>query len=291
MKKKLLTMLFLAGVTFASFGCQPKNEPVQNTDTKSVSEENLSQNKADTQKSEVVSNDKSSPTQEVELLVYAGAGLKKSMEEIKTKFEEENRNVKINYIYAGSGQLLAQLEQSGKGDVFIVGSKATFEDAAKKDLTTEGFAVAHHTPCIVTAKDNPKKIEGLEDLTREGIRVALGDPEANAIGKTALKIFEKNKIEGVEENVVVKTGTVNDLYMAIESGNADVAIVTKDGAFNNQEKVSIIEIPEDQNVDQIITATTLKTTSHEDIAKKFVDFLQSEEAKTYWENHGFKPVK
>ncbi|MDO5714235.1 MAG: molybdate ABC transporter substrate-binding protein [Tissierellia bacterium] len=280
MKRKLLLVLLILGVLVTMIGCGPKDNGTnnnQNVENKEVNETNKS-------------NEAKEPVEDVELLVYSGAGLKKSMEEIKDHFEKDHPGVSIQLIYAGSGQLLAQLEQSGKGDVFIVGSKPTFDDAAAKDLTMEGFPVAHHTPCIVTAKDNPHNIETLEDLEKDGIKVALGDPEANAIGKTAVKIFEKNNIDGVEKNVVVKTGTVNDLFMAIESGNADVAIVTKDGAFNNQDTLHIIDIPEEQNVDQIITASTLKSTEQEELANDFVSFLQSEEAKIYWENHGFKPV-
>lgn len=281
MNKHLRTLAGVLVLGLALGGCA-KNESPNEMANQAVNAQQNEQQKD--QQAQV-------PAEEQELLVYAGAGLKKSMEEIKVAFEKDHPNVSLQLIYAGSGQLLAQLEQSGKGDLFIVGSKPTFEDAQKKGLTGEGVGVAHHTPCIVVAKSNPLGITSLEDLTRDGVKVALGDPEANAIGKTAVKIFEKNHIEGVEKNVVVKTGTVNELYMAITSGNADVAVVTKDGAFNNQDKVDIIEIPAEKNVDQIITAATLNSTNHADTAQAFLDFLHSDEAKIYWENHGFTPVK
>lgn len=67
----------------------------------------------------------------ISLLVYAGAGLKRAMEEIKPAFEEKE-NVKIEYIYAGSGQLLSQIESSGKGDLLIVGSEDTYDIAKDK---------------------------------------------------------------------------------------------------------------------------------------------------------------
>lgn len=224
-----------------------------------------------------------------DLLIYAGAGLKKPMEKIKTSFEKEN-DKKLNIIYAGSGQLLGQLEQSGKGDIFIVGSKATYDTAIEKDLAQEGVGIAHHTPVIVTAKGNPKNIKSLKDLSNEGIKVALGEPEANAIGKTSVKIFEKNKIEGIEENVVVKTATVNELYQAIDNGNADVAIVTRDGALGN-DNLEIIEIPEGENIDQIINAGILKSTKDEKTSEEFMKFLTSDESIGYFKEFGFNPAK
>lgn len=236
-----------------------------------------------------VSSQAESKTASYELTVYSGAGLKGAMEEIKAKYEAE-KSAKLNIIYAGSGQLLAQLEMSGKGDVFVVGSKPTFDDAAKKGLTNEGKPVAFHTPVIVTQKGNPKNVKGLKDLAMDGLKVALGDPKANAIGKTSVKMFEKNKIEGVDKNVVVKTATVNELYQAIKSGNADAAIVTRDGAVK-QGDIEIIEIPEDQIIDQIITMSTLKSAEDKEKAEDFMAYCLSEDSMKIWEKHGFKPAK
>lgn len=225
----------------------------------------------------------------LELMVYSGAGLKKPMEKIKEIYEKKSGN-KINYIYAGSGQLLAQLESSGKGDLFIVGSEDVYKDAKEKDLVEEGNEIAHHTPVIIAGKGNPKNITGLKDLEKEGINIALGEEKSNAIGKTSQGIFKKNNMDTVSKNVVVKTATVNELYTAVEAGNADCAIVTKDGAYSQKDKFEIIEIPEEENIDQIIMSGLLKTTQNKDESKSFMELILSEEGKAIFEQYGFKRV-
>ena len=55
----------------------------------------------------------------------------KTYGKIKDEFETKT-GAKLEIVYAGSGQLLAQLEQSGKGDVFIVGSKPTYDATIEK---------------------------------------------------------------------------------------------------------------------------------------------------------------
>lgn len=249
---------------------------------------NKEETKTETPKTEEAQKETDNKESE-ELIVYSGAGLKKPMEKIKDSFKKET-NKKLNIIYAGSGQLLAQLEQSGKGDIFIVGSKATYDAAVEKDLAEEGVGIAHHTPVIITAKGNPKGIKTLQDLAKDDVKVALGEPESNAIGKTSIKLFEKNKIEGVDKNVAVQTATVNELYQAIANGNADIAIVTRDGALGHDD-LEIIEIPEDQNIDQIINAGVLKTTKEKKAAEDFLTFLTSDESLGYFEEFGFKPAK
>lgn len=79
---------------------------------------NSKKNKANDESNTKVTTADDSKEKET-LFVYSGAGLKKPMDEIAQKFEKEN-NVKVEYSYAGSAQLIAQIETSHKGDVFIV---------------------------------------------------------------------------------------------------------------------------------------------------------------------------
>ena len=227
-------------------------------------------------------------TEKVELLVYSGAGLKKAMEEIKTEFEQDH-DVTVSYVYAGSAQLISQIETSGKGDVFTAGSQSSYKILNEKGLAEESHLVAHHTPVIAVPKGNPANITSLEDLTKTGVRVVLGDPEANAIGETAKNLFEKNNIVGVDANVVSLTSTVNEIIVALKAGNADAAIITQDGAVQNKADLDMIEIPADQNIDQIIPICVLKITTNHELAQEFVDFVASDEGKAIFEKHGFAP--
>lgn len=223
------------------------------------------------------------------LIVYSGAGLKKPMTDLAKEFEKEN-NIKIEYIFAGSTQLLSQLETSGKGDVFIVGSKVAYESARGKSLVGEAKEVAYHTPAIIVKKGNPKGIKTLKDMEKEGIKVILGDPKANAIGVTTQKIIEKNKLNGINKNMIAQMATVNEIVLHITEGKADAAIATKDSVFGN-DKIDIIDIPENENVDQILPIAPVSSSKEKELANKFVDFVSSDKGKSVFEQYGFKPVK
>lgn len=94
----------------------------------------------------------STPVEQVDLMVYSGAGLKKPMEQVKVEFEAANPGVSVVYTYAGSAQLLAQIESSGKGDVFVPGSQDSYDVANQKGLAGPAELIAHHTPAIGVAK-------------------------------------------------------------------------------------------------------------------------------------------
>ena len=270
----MLTLVIALFVTGCSSNTEDKTEkkkaePIENVDK-------------DTEK-EVVQEEP------VSLLVYAGAGLKRAMEEIKPAFEEKE-NVKIEYIYAGSGQLLAQMETSGKGDVFIVGSEDTYNVAKDKGQANDSKLVAHHTPALAVQKGNPKDIKSLKDLTKDGIKVALGDEKANAVGKTAAAIIKKNELEDINKNVVTTTATVNELVVAISTGQADVAIVTEDSVRLNED-VEMVEIPEEENIDQLIPVGTLTSSENPELAQKLADFISSDEGKAIFEKNGYRILK
>ncbi len=223
------------------------------------------------------------------LLVYCGAGLKKPMTEIAQVFENKH-NVKIEYTFAGSAQLLSQAELSKKGDVFIVGSMDSYDVALEKELVFKGKSVAYHVPVVGVPKDNPAGVESLEDLAKPGIKVVLGDEKANAIGKAAQRIIKSSGLEGINNNVVAKTATVNELGVHLSMKDADASIITLDLAANNSD-IEYIEIPEDINSIEIIPIATLKSTQNADISNQFVEYVSSEEGKSIFEKHGFPPVK
>ncbi|MDQ0149746.1 molybdate ABC transporter substrate-binding protein [Eubacterium multiforme] len=264
-KKMTSIMLAICVIVFSFIGCTNKAETASS---------NKTENKQPSNKT---------------LVVYSGAGLKKPMGEIAKNFQKET-GVKVEYIFAGSTQLLSQLETSGKGDVFIVGSKNAYDAAKKKNLVEDCKEVAYHTPAIITKKGNPKNIKTLKDLQKDGVKVILGDEKANAIGKTTQKIIEKNKLDGIKKNVVAKVPTINEVTMHVVDGKADAAIATKDSVYKN-DKIDVIEIPEKQNVNQILPISAVKSSKEKEMANKFVEYVSSDKGKTIFEKHGFKPVK
>ena len=229
------------------------------------------------------------PKAEESLFVYCGAGLKKPMEKL-AKIYKEQTGVSIEYTYAGSGQLIAQLEASGAGDVFIIGSEQVYKQAKEKGLVGDYELVAHHTPCMAVPKGNPAGIEKIEDMANEGVKVILGDKEANAIGKTAAKILKTNGLEAINKNVVATPATVNEMVTALKAKECDVAIVTKDSVFG-QEDIDIIEIAPDKNIDQIIPIGVAEVSEKKETANAFVQFISGEKGQEVFAEFGFAPYE
>ncbi|MFA7694925.1 MAG: molybdate ABC transporter substrate-binding protein [Methanoregula sp.] len=219
------------------------------------------------------------------ILVYAGAGLKAPLDEIGLHFTNQT-GIAVQYNYGGAGTLVSQMNLTRKGDVFMPGSTVEFATAKSQGLVNDSQYVAYHVPVIVVQKGNPKNITTLSDFTRTGLKVALGDANATAIGKAGTKMFKAlNITAAVEKNVVTRTPTINELTTAMKTGQADVAILTLDQY--DPATMDKIEIPLSQNVVLItpIGATTFSQNTN--AANKFVAFVASDEGKAIFVAHGF----
>jgi molybdate transport system substrate-binding protein len=231
----------------------------------------------------VVTNTSGSPQESI--LVYAGAGLKAPLDEIGPVFTKKY-GIAVQYNYGGAGTLVSQMNLSKKGDVFMPGSTVEFKTARDQGLVNASQIVAYHVPVIVVQKGNPKNITSISDFARPGLKIALGDVNATAIGKAGAKMFQKFNITGaVEKNVITRTPTINELTVIMNLGQADAALLTLDQV--NPDTMDAITIPLSDNVVLITPIGVTTFTQKSDAANKFVNFVASDEGKAFFAKHGF----
>lgn len=219
------------------------------------------------------------------IIVFAGAGLKAPLDEIGPAFTQKY-GIPVQYNYGGAGTLVSQMNLTKKGDVFIPGSTVEFQTAKDQGLVTTNQLVAYHVPVIAVQKGNPKQIASLADFAKPGLKVALGDANATAIGKAGTKMFKKlNITAAVEKNVVTRTPTINELTVIMNLGQADAAILTLDQI--DATKVDAITIPLSDNAVLITPVGATTFTQNTDAANKFVAYVASDEGKAFFAKHNF----
>lgn len=219
------------------------------------------------------------------ILVHAGAGLKAPLEEIGPAFTQKY-GIAVQYNYGGAGTLVSQMNLTRKGDVFMPGSTVEFQTAKDQGLVTTSQLVAYHVPIIVVQKGNPKNITTLADFAQPGLKIALGDANATAIGKAGAKMFKKlNITAAVEKNVVTRTPTINELTVIMNTGQADAALLTLDQV--DAAKMDAIVIPVKDNNVLITPIGTTTFAQNSAAADKFVAYVASDEGKAFFAKHGF----
>lgn len=219
------------------------------------------------------------------LFVYCGAGMQEPMDDIAAAFSEKY-GVDVTYKYAGSNTLLSQIELTELGDIYMPGATYYFDAAKEKGYVDEEKMVAYHVPIIVTPKGNPAGITCLDDLGKEGIRIALGDPDACAIGKLSNQMLEKNGLsETVLPNVAVRTATVNEIGVDVSLEQVDAGIIWED--LYDPDYMDRIDISKEENIIKIVPIGMLSFSTNKDLAQEFIDFVTSDEGKEIFRKHGF----
>jgi len=223
------------------------------------------------------------------LMVYCGVGMRKPMDEIGSLFKEKY-DISIDYNYAGSGHLLNQVELAQMGDVYQPGAMYYLDIARNKSFIDYEKLVAYHVPVIAVPKGNPANITCLADLGKPGVRLAMGDPKACAIGKVGNNILEKNGIKDVVgENTIARGATVNALVVYVSTGDVDAAITWKESVLFTLDETDVVEIPENKNIIKTIPIGVLTFSENKEYARNFVDFVTSDEGKAVYAKYGFVP--
>lgn len=225
----------------------------------------------------------------VELKVYAGAGLRPAIDALVQEYQRQSGD-QVRVEYGGSGAILTRYQLSHQGDVFIPGSRMYFDKLAGEVLSVHDIVA--HTPVIGVSLRRGANVQRLDDLTQPGLRVALGDPKAMALGRTAEHILNASgQGDAIRRNTVMRAGTVKQLAMYLVQGEVDAAIIGRTEAFLNAGHIRMVAIPEHLYQPEIVAAGVLKSSQHPDQAQALVDFLTSTEGVAGFEKVGFLPIQ
>jgi molybdate transport system substrate-binding protein len=231
------------------------------------------------------------PVRAAELLLLAGAGLRQPVELLAARFEKDTGH-RVIAGYDGGGKLLARIKASGRGDVFMPGALFYIERLQRDGLIRCVRPVAAHTAVVGVSQDAVGRIRTFEDLAKPGVRLALGDPEAMAFGRTALTMIRRSGLEKeILENVAVYGATVKQLALYVARGDVDASIIGRADAFQMKDRIKMIPIPKDYFEPETVAAAVLESTRAPEAAECLCDFLASERALEVFCEFGFLPLE
>ena len=232
---------------------------------------------------------------EQSILVAAAASLKNAYEdELIPMFEEQYPGVTVEGTYDSSGKLQTQIEEGLEADVFM--SAATKQ---MKALDEEGMIASdtitdllENKIVLIVPTGNEKKLEKFEDIENAD-SIALGDPASVPAGQYAQEALTNLGIwDKIQDKVSFGTN-VTEVLNQVAAASADAGIVYATDAASMADKVEVVaEAPEGSLSEKVIyPVAVVKGTAHEEVAKEFVAFLQTDKAITVFEDYGFSSAQ
>jgi len=220
------------------------------------------------------------------LVVYCAAGLQLPVEEIARDYEREC-GVQVQLQYGGSETLLANLEVSKQGDLYLPADTSYLDKGHDKGLIDEQLKVGDMHPVIVVKKGNPLKIQTVKDLLRDDVRLALANAKAAAVGKVTMKALDRELGEALEKKAVVTTGTVNEVANSVKVGTAHAGIVWNITAVQYPD-LEAIEVPELAKAQSNVAMGVLRSTKQSPVALKFARYLTARDrGLLVFKKHGY----
>jgi molybdate transport system substrate-binding protein len=227
------------------------------------------------------------------ILIYAGAASKPATEEIVKGFKEKT-GIVADVIFGGSGFVLSQMKLSKKGDLYFPGSSDFMELAKKEELvfSESEKIVVYLVSAINVQKGNPKGIHSLRDLTKDGIRVAIANPEMVCVGTYAVEIIEKNltpsEKEKFKKNLVNYTESCEKTASVISLKAVDAVIGWRVFQHWDPERIETILLkPEAISRIGYIPIAISRFTEDKIVAQKFIDFLLSSQGKATFRKYHY----
>ena len=207
------------------------------------------------------------------VMLYCAAGMRKPLEIIARRFEEEY-GIAVDLQYGGSGTLLGNVEASGSGDLYLAADSSYIDIARKKGLADESIPVAYLSAGFLVAKGNPFGLASLADLAKdENLRISMGNPEAASIGKFTRKILEQEGLwESVSGRTLVTKPTVNELANDVKLGAADVAVVW-DAVAKQYPDLDFVRVPAFDRERKDVTITVLRSAENVTDALRFARYV------------------
>ncbi len=227
---------------------------------------------------------------EQELIVSAAASLTNAFGEIGKKFESASPATKVVFNFGASGALLQQIDKGAPVDVFASADQKTMDQAAEKGLIISGARkdFASNELVLIIPHGAKTPVKALQDLSAGEITmVAMGNPETVPAGRYAQEVLTG---EGLWEQLKPKYifgESVRQVLDYVSRGEVDAGFVFATDAAVAKDHVSVaLEAPKHKPITYPISI--VRSTKSKELARRFVDFVLSDEGREILFKYGFK---
>ena len=218
------------------------------------------------------------------ITVFAAASLKSTFTEIGEQCKTDNPGMSVEFSFAGSSDLVTQLTQGAQADVFASADTKNMDKAAQAGLL-EGDPVnfASNTLTIVVAPGNPEQVKSFQDLTKPGLAVVVCAPQVPC-GSATQKVEEATDVD-IEP--VSEESSVSDVLNKVTTGQANAGLVYVTDATSAGDKVTAVPFPESADAVNTYPMAILKSSEHQELARKFVEAVTSDAGQKTLSAAGF----
>ena len=252
-------------------------------------------------------NTNADASEKTELVVFAAASMTETLNQIKTDYEAQHKDITLTYNFDSSGTLKTQIQEGATCDVFISAAQKQMDQLdASKDETANPekldfinsdsrMDLLENKVVLVVPENNPKNINSFDDLKSKlesgDVLLAMGNSDV-PVGQYTQKILQ---YWGLDEKALADAGeitygsNVKEVTTQVSEGSADCGVVYYTDAYSAGLKI-VGEATEEMCGKTIYPAAVMKNSEHPEQAQEFLAYLSSDAAAKVFEKVGFAAV-
>jgi molybdate transport system substrate-binding protein len=230
------------------------------------------------------------------LAIAAASDLQFVLPTLAQFFRGQVPNVEVTINYGSSGSLLAQIEQGAPFDLYLSADRAYPQKLLDGGHGAAGAEVSTYAngrlvlwvPNSCTAATDASARDVIQDSALE--RIAIANPKHAPYGRAGMNALTAWGLKDAVEGKLVYAENVAQATQFALTDAADGAFVGKSQALSTQLQAAgrYYEVPLVESGPLEQGLLVLKQAKDPELAKRFAQFLRSEQAKQQWVKHGYE---
>jgi molybdate transport system substrate-binding protein len=224
-------------------------------------------------------DDSSSPR----LVVSAASSMSEALSACSPDFSAAD----VRVSFAGSDELAAQIRQGVKPDVYAAANTKLPNELNKEGLLSRPVKFATNELVIAVPKDS--EIKSVDDLARDGVKLAIGS-ESVPIGSYTREVLgrlRKAEADAILANVRSNEPDVKGIVGKLTQGAVDAGFVYVTDVNAAGDELGAVKLPADLEPDVTYAAGVVKGAKQPDQAREFVNGLTDGGCADALANAGF----
>ena len=227
-----------------------------------------------------------------ELTIAAASDLNFAFKELASEYEKVSGNhVKVSF--GSSGNFYAQIQNGAPFDLYFSADITYTRKLEEAGLTVPGSQYRYAVGRIVLWARNDARLDvtqGIAVLRQPAAKkIAIANPKHAPYGRAAVAAMKHfNIYDGINDRLVLGEN-VSQAAQFVESGAADLGIIALSLARAPaiKDKGTYWEIPAEAYPPLEQGAVILRSSTHQEHAKRFLEFMQSPQGHAIMTRYGF----
>jgi len=219
-----------------------------------------------------------------ELTVLAAASLREVFEDLGEQFTAQHPGTEVTFSFAGSADLVAQLDAGAPADVLATADETTMARAvADGTVTGEPQVFAENALTLVVPAGNPAGVTGLDDAGLAGADLVVCAPQVPC--GAAAQTLAGNL--GLALTPVSEENSVTDVLGKVTSGQAEAGLVYSTDAVVAGDAVEVVPVAGTEEVVNRYPVAVTSDADDETLAQAWLDLVLGPEGRDALTAAGF----